>query len=43
MDMSFGKLQELVMGMEPLCAAVHGVAKSQTHWVTELNWTDRIN
>ena len=37
MDMGLGRLQELAMDREAWCAAVHGVAKSQT-W-RAANWT----
>ena len=41
MDMSLGKLWELVMDREAWRAVVHGVTKSRT-WLSE-NWTELNN
>ena len=38
MDMDLGRLWHLVMDREAWRAVVHGIAKSQTWWATELNW-----
>ena len=40
MGMSLSKLRALVMNREAWHAAVHGVTKSQTQIVTELNGTE---
>ena len=42
MDMSLSQLQKLVIDREAGCAAVHGIAKSQNGWATELNWIDHM-
>ena len=42
MDMSLGRLWELVMNREAWHATVHGLQRVRHDWATELNWTELI-
>ena len=42
MDMSFSKLQELLMVREAWRAAVHGPQRVKHDWATELNLTEKV-
>ena len=41
-DMSLGKLWELVMDREAWHAAVHGLQRVRHDWAAELNWTELL-
>ena len=43
LDMSLGKLQELVMNRDAWHAAIHAVTKNWHDWATGLKWTDSIS
>ena len=40
MDVSWSKLQEVVMDREAWCAVIHGLQRVGHDWATELNWTE---